>query len=216
MVALLAGCQVTTGSSGSTLGPRGGGDAGEHTVPRLFGLTRPQAEEAARVAGFTAQLEDETQQACGSLVDGKIVELGTICEQQPVAGQVARADMTIRVRVQRENPWRGVGSNGEGWFLMPPVVGLTLDDARTKLRAAGFSAADRIHVSAVEDPACRPNVVCRTYPDAMTRSSITSDKSLVVGMDPNAKPPAPPAPPPTDGGPAPAPAPKQTSLGDLF
>jgi len=185
-------------------------------VPALFGMTRPQAEAAARAAGFAGPLEEETQVACGSLVDGKIVEEGTICHQEPVAGQLAHTDMTIRVRVQRENPWRGTSSNGEGWFLMPPVVGLTLDEARTTLRAAGFSAADRIHVSAVEDPACRPNVVCRTYPDAMTRSSVTSDKSLVVGMDPNAKPPLSPPPPPTEGSPAPAPAPKQTSLGDLF
>ncbi|HEY4244019.1 MAG TPA: PASTA domain-containing protein [Kofleriaceae bacterium] len=214
MVALLAGCQMAT--AGSTLGPHGGGDAGEHAVPQLFGMTHAQAEAAARAAGFTPPLEDETQAACGSLVDGKVVELGTICGQQPVAGQAARADMTIRVRVQRENPWRGVGSNGEGWFLMPPVVGLTLDDARTKLRTAGFSVADRIHVTAVEDPACRPNVVCRTYPDAMTRSSLSSDKSLVIGMDPTTRPPAPPAPPPTENGAPPPPAPKQTSLGDLF
>ncbi|HEY4244000.1 MAG TPA: PASTA domain-containing protein [Kofleriaceae bacterium] len=195
-------------------------------MPALFGMTRAKAEAAARAAGFTAALEDETQVACGSIVDGKIVELGTICSQQPVAGQVAHADTTIRVRVQRENPWRGVSSNGEAWFLMPPVIGLTLDEARAKLSAAGFSAADRIHVNAVEDPACRPNVVCKTYPAAMTRSALSSDKALVVGMDPNARPPvpisssgaslaAPTSPPPTPGTP-PAAAPKQTSLGDLF
>ncbi len=53
------------------------------------------------------------------------------------------------------------------------------------------------------DPSCKPNIVCRSFPEGMTRTDTTSDKVFYVGRSP-VGPTVPPATPP------------QPSMGDAF
>ena len=69
------------------------------------------------------------------------------------------------------------------------------------MRAAGFKD-ERTRVDRREEPGCKPDVVCRTYPSKLERSAQGSDRVLFVGADPAARPPhadkPPTTPPPGD------------------
>ena len=233
---VLAACQFSTSTTGGTFGRtgggggEGGGGGGSHTVtvPDLFQLTQAQAEAAIRKAGITGELQLETNHGiCGSVVEHQVVELGHVCRQAPAAGQQTSSSLFVTILVQTENPWHGDLGGGRRWFLLPDLAGMTVDQARDKLRALGFTASDRLQISYVDEPGCKPNIVCRTYPEAMTRTDTTSDKLLYAGRPPETaqRPQAPTPPAPTGSGdataptgptpPTPPPA-KKPDLGDLF
>lgn len=206
VLVLSGGCAASTSFSSVRIGNAGperrpDGAAGTAIVPNVVLLPRAQAEAVLRNAGFTAPVELDTS-ACGSTVDNKhVVELGHVCYQMPAAGRQGSTRIPVTLRVQHEDPWRGAYSSGRTWFLMPDLAGVPVETARARLRAAGFAKEPLI--SYVVEAGCRPNVVCRTTPEPLSRADSSSDKVLVVGQPPErvsnqpAPTPAPtPAPPP--------------------
>ncbi|MCW5808166.1 MAG: PASTA domain-containing protein [Deltaproteobacteria bacterium] len=168
-------------------------------MPDLTLMTRADAEEALRRAGFTYPPEIDRSSICGSTLDDRdrtIVELGRVCYQHPVPGAETRTSLPVRIRVQTEDPRRGELGGGRSWFLMPDLSGLDVASARAQIRALGFTGKE-VEVSYVDD--CAPDVVCRTYPEPKTRTDNTSDKVFYVG-----RPPKPPEPPPSAPPPPPA------------
>lgn len=185
---LAAGCQLSGSMFKGTTTPGGGGGGGERqlrTVPSVFGMTRPEAEATLRRAGFTKEVRIDDSSACGSTVDDQVIELGRICYQSPGAGQQLPSLTIIALRIQTENPWRGDLGGGRSWFLMPDMTGLTLDQAKAKLRELGFVSREP-KVKYSDEPGCRPNIVCATHPARLRRADNTSDKVLVVGAPPEA------------------------------
>jgi hypothetical protein len=225
---VLAACQFSSSTSGGGVHYGGGGGddrasgAGTShpvTVPNLFGLTRPEAEAALRAAGITGQLElNQNHGSCGSAVDKHVVELGHVCQQAPAAGQQTSSTLFVSVMIQDENPWRGELGGGRTWYLLPDVVGLPLEQAYAKLKGAGFPSMEVFHVRYIERADCKPNLVCEMFPEALTRSDNSSDKTLTVGqprdrqVDPDGRPKARTGPPPQ----APQAPQKKPDLGDMF
>jgi beta-lactam-binding protein with PASTA domain len=129
-----------------------------------------------KLAGHTGDVSWDDQ-LCGSVVEGQIIERGEVCRQAPAAGQELSVGAPVRLLVQPEDPRHGeVGQFGE-WHLMHDVVGLPLDQAQAAMRAAGFTD-ENTHVDEREDPACRPRIVCKTYPGALERAGQGSDRYL--------------------------------------
>lgn len=206
---LCVGCVVSTntrstfsggGGAPSASGPRADGQV---VIPNLFGMQREEAIAALRRAGYQGEPSDDYS-GCSSVVDGRVIELGQVCYQHPPAGRVQGPRLPITLRVQKEDPWHGsIGRPGE-WHLMPNSVGMPLEQARAELRRIGFTREDRVQLRWVDEAGCKPLTVCRTYPDALQRAGVHSDKVIYAGRDPNAKPPepkpepAPPTPTPSD------------------
>jgi beta-lactam-binding protein with PASTA domain len=192
-------------------------------MPNVVMMTREEALSALRQAGFSREVNFDTS-ACGSTIDNTtVVELGRVCYQAPAAGHETSTGSPVSLRVQNENPWRGELSSGRFWFLMPDFSGASLDVARAKLRALGFTAKEPL-ISYVEEAGCRPNVVCRTSPERFSRADNTSDKVLYVGQPPGgAAPPSSPKPTAATAAPAstakavePQPAPPPAKPADIF
>jgi hypothetical protein len=191
--ALATACSLSTsglaGSGGSTTGPDGAASNGQFTVPDVFGMSKDAAIAELRKAGHTGDVSED-RSTCGSVVDGRIIEIGEVCNQSPGAGNVTSARLSITLRVQKADPRHGnVGTSTE-WHLMPDIVGMPLEKARAVMRSFGFTEDDRILLGFVEEAGCAPLTVCRTIPAALSRSSLGSDKAVFVGADPDAKAPA--------------------------
>ncbi len=161
---------------------------GQVTIPSVFGMTREQAVATLHRAGFAGDITFDDN-LCGSAIDGHVVELGLVCYQHPAAGAVQGSRLPMMLRLQTENPWFGGRGTLNEWRLMPPIVGMSLDDARATMRKVGYTHEDRVGVVWVDEPGCKPLTVCHTIPDAYTRSGLNSDRLVYVGRDPNAKPP---------------------------
>lgn len=218
----LAGCPVATSPmGGSTMGgparASGANTSGMITVPALFGLTREQALAALQEAGFQGSLSDDTS-LCGSLVEGRVIELGVVCQQHPPAGRAQGARLPISIRIQTENPWAGNLGKPTEWRLMPNLVGMSVEQARVRMLQVGFTRGDRISIVRIDEPGCKPSVVCRTYPEALQRSGVADGKAVFVGRDPDARPPVVPAPTPvpTTTTPTPDPAPGEPDPEPFF
>lgn len=152
-------------------------------MPDLTLMTQAEAEETLRRAGFTGGISLDAF-ACGSTLDDKrVVELGRVCHQAPAPGRPASTAIAVSLRVQQENPWRGEYRPGRGWFLMPDLTGIQIEQAKSKLRELGFTKKEAL-ISYVIEPECRPSAVCRTSPAAWERADTTSDKILFVGQPP--------------------------------
>jgi beta-lactam-binding protein with PASTA domain len=190
VLSALVGCLPATSSSfslgSSSSGPSrasGVSPDGMITIPDLFGMTREQAESALRRAGFAGPLSDSG--SCHSVVKGRVIEIGQICQQRPAPGQVQGARNPVEITTQKENPWAGNIGKPTEWRLMPNVVGMTLDQARAELRRVGFTHDAAIMINWVDRADCPPLTVCSTTPDALSRSGITTEKFLYVGRDPS-------------------------------
>jgi beta-lactam-binding protein with PASTA domain len=185
-------------------------------VPDVTFMTRAEAEAAISRAGFERPPSIDDHSLCGSVVDNRIVELGRVCYQHPPAGREQGARIPISIRVQTENPYGGELGGGRRWFLMPDLVGMHVDKARAKVKELGFVSKE-VKLTDSEDPACKPNIVCKTYPERLSRTDTTSDKLFYVGRAP--EPPKPPAQPTPPGQPAPPTQPTpptKPSMGDAF
>ncbi|HEU0035552.1 MAG TPA: PASTA domain-containing protein [Kofleriaceae bacterium] len=181
----LSACQFSTSMGGGPHGPSTSttpaptsGPGRSVTMPNLFGMTRAEAEATLARLGFQKPLSIDDHSLCGSVVDGKIVELGRVCYQSPAPGQSTSTTLTSSVRIQTENPYGGTLPGGRTWFLMPNLVGQPVDAARAKLRELGYVTKD-VKIAYVDD--CGPNLVCRTGPEPLTRTDTTSDKVFWVG-----------------------------------
>jgi beta-lactam-binding protein with PASTA domain len=189
----LAGCLPVASSSfsgGTPTGvPRASGASTEGmvTIPNLFGLTREQAEVELRRAGHQGSVVDGSSQ-CPSVLEGRVIELGQVCYQHPAAGQVQGARLPVSLHVQTQNPWHGDVGKPTEWRLMPNLVGMHVDQAREEMRRVGFTRDERVLIHWVDAPGCSPLTVCETYPAAMTRVGLESEKIISIGRDPNAPP----------------------------
>lgn len=183
-----AGTASFSSFSSSSTSQAGSSESRPATVPNVVLMSRAQAEATLRAAGFFRPLELDSA-ACGSTIDDKIiVELGQVCYQHPAAGRQSSTGIPVTVRVQHEDPRRGQYSGSRFWFLMPDLRGLPVEVAKAKLRELGFTAKEpKIHY--VQEPGCKPGLVCATTPPPLHRADNTSDKLLDVGLDPAAAPP---------------------------
>lgn len=172
---LLAGCAMSTSMRSLALPTNGD----KITVPNVFDLPRDQAIAALRAAGFRGEVSDASS-TCGSVVDGRVIELGHVCTQHPSPDTVQGSRLPIELRVQHEDPRHGNAGQITEWYLMPRVVGMPLEAARTELARIGFRDSDRIKVMWVDAPGCKPLTVCETYPEPMLRHGIHSDTILTV------------------------------------
>jgi len=218
---MCSGCVVGAASSLGGGGSSSSGPSKPMVMPNLFNLTRPAAEAALRRAGYERDVSLDTSM-CGSVVDGTIIERGRVCYQHPAPGASTGSKLPITLRVQDEDPWGGELSGGRRWLLMPDLAGTQVDKAREALRERGVTV--EVQLAFVEEAGCAPNIVCRTYPEKLTRTDTTSDKVFYVGRPPDAPEPKPDAakldaPKPDtakpDGTSKPA-QPKQPNPGDLF
>lgn len=217
MVAL-GGCSLNTKLGGGAKNPSSSGaqasSSGSITVPELVWLSEADARSALARAGHTGTVSVDTS-LCGSTLDGKVVALGIVCYQHPPAGREQGARLPIQIKVQTEDPYHGrIGEHTE-WHLMPDVVGMTVADARVALLEAGFTLAERIKISEVNQPACPVGRVCKTYPEALNRLGLRSDMVLYVSADPAAARPADP-PPATDPAKPEQPAQPDAEPSDFF
>ena len=179
----LAGCVVPGAPGVTAVGP---GEAspsnGQVTIPNVFGMTREQAVGSLHQAGFAGDITFDDN-LCGSAIDGHVVELGAVCYQHPPAGAIQGARLPMTLRIQTENPWFGQLGTANEWRLMPPIVGMTLEDARAAMRKVGYTRDDRIALVWVDEPSCKPLTVCDTIPEAFARSGLNSDRVVYVGRD---------------------------------
>lgn len=167
---------------------------GKITVPDVFDLPKDQAITALRGAGYQGELS-EASGRCGSVVNGRVIEIGHVCAQQPAPGSVQGARLPIALRVQDEDPWHGDVGRITEWSLMPRLVGMAVDAARAELLRIGFRDNDRVQVQWVDRPGCKPLTVCETYPEAKERAGVHSGMVLSVARDPSASPATRPAEP---------------------
>lgn len=89
-------------------------------VPKLIGLTRPQAQKKVTDAGFVLVVK-------GTVLSADIPK-GAIASQDPTAGVTLRSGSLVVVLL----------SAGPGTFATPNVLGMTLDQASTILRQRGL------------------------------------------------------------------------------
>jgi len=191
--ALISGQTTIGGGSG---GQGTNGSNGMITVPNVFGMSKERAVAELRRAGVQGNIAEDSN-ACGSIVGGRVIEVGHVCHQQPAPGRLQGARLPISLRVQNENPWHGNLGKPTEWRLMPNLIGLGVEQARAKMKRVGFHRDKRIYIEWVDKAGCKPLTVCETYPSAMTRIGLESDKIISVGRDPNAPPPPTPPTPPT-------------------
>jgi hypothetical protein len=181
----LAACVSTT--SFSTSGPRGGDANGQVTIPNVFKLPKEQAIAALRRAGVQGDIVEDSS-LCGSVVEGRIIERGEVCYQHPPGGRVQGARLVVSLRVQSEDPRHGNIGKVNEWRLMPKLVGLTYERALAEMRRAGFESDDRVQHVWADEPTCKPNIVCRQYPEPMERAGLADGKVVYVGQDRSVKP----------------------------
>ncbi|HSN29824.1 MAG TPA: PASTA domain-containing protein [Kofleriaceae bacterium] len=200
----------------STSSPTAASD-GTVTLPNVFKLKKADAIAALRKAGVEGDINQDDS-LCGSAIDGQIIELGEVCYQAPAAGQRQGSRLVVSLRVQTEDPRQGDIGKITEWRLMPNMIGMTYDQAVAAMQRAGFTHVERIKTTDSDDATCKPRVVCKQYPDVLTRSGLNDDKLLYLGAEPAAahasaettRPAPAPAPSPTPVPalqPAPAPAP---------
>jgi beta-lactam-binding protein with PASTA domain len=130
-----------------------------------------------RSAGFT-KIEEATSQLCGSVMEGRIVELGEVCQQSLAPGQRTRPHFPLRLTVQRQDPRKGRVGEALEWRLLPKLEGMTEDEALASLREAGFTDRQRIIIKYVTDSSCQPGRVCRMHPSGNSRVSINTHKHV--------------------------------------
>ena len=178
----LAACAALSPSS--SLEPRASGadTSGNVTIPDVFKLSRDQAIAALRKAGVQGDI-DEDHNLCGSIVNGRIVEIGEVCQQQPVGGRVQGARLVVTLTIQTEDPRHGDIGRLTEWRLMPDLVGKTFEQALATMRSAGFTDDDKLQQTWADETSCKPKVVCRQYPEAMARAGLHDGKAVYLGAD---------------------------------
>lgn len=88
-------------SSSSSQSASGVDMTGQVTMPDVFKLPRDQATAALRHAGVQGEIHEEAS-LCGTVVNGRIVETGEVCEQQPAAGRQQGARLSVRFGFRRK------------------------------------------------------------------------------------------------------------------
>jgi len=118
----------STSSSSSAQRASGADMSGQITMPDVFKLPRDQATAALRRAGVEGEIHEEAS-LCGTIVNGRIVETGEVCEQQPAAGRQQGARLSVTVRFQTEDPRHGNAGKPTEWRLIAKQELIKRDDA---------------------------------------------------------------------------------------
>lgn len=71
---------------------------------------------------------------------------------------------------------------------MPDLRGKTFDQALATMRSAGFSEDERLQQTWADETSCKPNVVCRQYPEPSVRAGVHDGKIVYLGADRDAHP----------------------------
>lgn len=181
----LSACSLQAQLSGKSTSPSSSSSSRQVTIPDVRFMSRDDAITALEKAGVTGSI-NEKGELCGSVIDGRIVEKGQVCKQFPPPGRKQSGKFAIDIVVQFEDPRHGHIGEPIEWHLMPDVAGMSLPKAMAAMKAAGVTRMDRITEHRVDE--CKPNVVCRTYPEKLHRAGQNGGKIIYVGIDPNAKP----------------------------
>ncbi len=104
-----------------------------------------------------------------------------VCYQSPSSGTAQGEGLSVSMVVQTEDPWHGNVGKVTEWRLMPKLVGLSVDAARSEMRRAGFTSEDNVTLDYSEDASCRPDIVCAVYPSELTRVGVHSTKTIRAG-----------------------------------
>ncbi|NVB83983.1 MAG: hypothetical protein HOV81_36745 [Kofleriaceae bacterium] len=178
------GCVATTSKFGVSSSSSGSGESVPVTIPNVFKMKKEQAIAELRRAGVQGDISEESS-LCGSVVEGRVIEMGEVCYQHPPGGRVQGSRLVVSIVVQTEDPWHGnVGTHNE-WRLMPKLVGMTVDQARAEMSRVGFQRDERVQLVIADEAECKPNIVCRQYPGPLDRAGINDGKIIYVGRDPN-------------------------------
>ncbi|MGI9607463.1 MAG: Stk1 family PASTA domain-containing Ser/Thr kinase [Acidimicrobiales bacterium] len=131
-------------------------------IRNFIGLERDQAISLIESQGLIAQLEGEPNSD---------VEEGRVFAQDPEFGRIVPVGSVITITV----------SEAEGRREVPPVVGLTLEEAVTRLRALGFTP----QTEEVDDPIASAGEIIRQSPlsgELIERGSIVN---ITVSLGPS-------------------------------
>jgi beta-lactam-binding protein with PASTA domain len=146
-------------------------------MPELGGLTEADARAALARAGIDGEIEVDPDIACP---DSESPAKGRVCYQSPLAGATTLSHAPVTLQYQQADASSTTPGVAGAHYAMPDVTKLTVAQAREKLRAAGFSAAD--HFLLDMDPACQPKgVICWTEPAPGEPTTTELHKILTVG-----------------------------------
>lgn len=145
-------------------------------MPDLRGMTRDEAIAALRRTGIDGELTVNPNLDC---TDDSVAK-GRVCYQSPVAGAQTLTHSPVTVFFQTRDSTSNKPGVPGAHYKMPDVIGLTVQQARDKLRAAGFSAKD--HIQVTNEPTCRKDgVICRQDPAAGEETQTEYHKVLYAG-----------------------------------
>lgn len=126
-------------------------------VPDLIGKTLDDARTIVQATGFTSEIEVSEQPSCAGPTPG--AEGRVLC-QAPQPGERTHRYAMIQVVVYRPHRFSGM--------ILPQQLaalrGLTVDEARQRLRALGHDGPVRTHVSSEFATGCAPDHVCDVGP----------------------------------------------------
>ncbi len=153
---LLVGCPLKTSSSGSTMPSGGGGSSstggggGNVTVPDVMGKTQSEAEAAISAAGLRGGLRVGNDPGSYDIATAKV------CTQTPGSGQQSAPSLFVSVRFcMPEKEY--VDDEGD-------LTGLTIEAARAKIKAAGYTNVVKVDELYEYDKTCKDGTVCRFSP----------------------------------------------------
>jgi hypothetical protein len=134
------------------------GDA-RRIVPDLIGKTLDEARATVQAAGFTSELESRELASCPDAAPGAAVEGRILC-QDADPGQPRNRHAPIQVVVYKPQRFPGQILQRQ----VAELVGLTVDQARQKLRGFGHDGAVKVVRLDQHRSGCAPERVCNVGP----------------------------------------------------
>ncbi|HEX3764929.1 MAG TPA: PASTA domain-containing protein [Kofleriaceae bacterium] len=135
----------------------GAPDDDRPVVPDLIGKTLDEARAIVKAAGFTSEVEGSEQPSCAGATPGAE---GHILCQDPEPGQRTNRYAMIQVVIYQPHRFSGM--------ILPQQLaalrGLTVDEARRRLRELGHDGPVRTHVSSDFATGCAADHVCEVGP----------------------------------------------------
>jgi beta-lactam-binding protein with PASTA domain len=129
-------------------------------VPDVLGMTQSQASETLREKGLKPRVVPAAS------TDEAGVPAGSVSGQDPLAGSIVAEGSIVEVRVVG-------GSQGA---LVPDVVGLTREEAQSRLRAAGFI----VQLEERQTNEARVGLVVSQEPASGTRLEVGASVVIVI------------------------------------
>jgi hypothetical protein len=140
-----------------------GGAGGEHrmlSVPDVIGKTPDEARALVKAAGFTADVELNPGIGCHAGPGDPPSAEGLVDCQKPDPGTPASSYAMIQISVKERQRIDFALRHAD----LQTVIGLTVEDARKKLKQLGHVGQLTVHVSQTRIPGCKENRVCGVLP----------------------------------------------------